>query len=176
VADPVLLDGGDRRIGRETFRVRLRRGDLEAADRVLEDRPGAARRLNPVDRVAVVGDRVVSTATLLDETLTLAGVPIAAGQVELVATDRAYEGRGLVRALMGWAHERSARRGHLAQVMIGIPYFYRRFGYQYSIVLPQARAVHAVPPPPTGTSCARPAPTTSPRWTTSRPGPNSGTT
>jgi predicted N-acetyltransferase YhbS len=96
--------------------------------------------------VVVHGDRIVSTATLLDETLVLSGVSIAAGQVELVATDRAYEGRGLVRALMDWAHERSARRGHLVQVMIGIPYFYRLFGYQYSIVLPQARAVQTVPP------------------------------
>jgi predicted N-acetyltransferase YhbS len=100
--------------------------------------------------VVVDGDRVVSTATLLDETLVLDGVAIPAGQVELVATDREYEGRGLVRALMAWAHERSARRGHLAQVMIGIPYFYRQFGYQYAIALPQARGVRTVPTPPAG--------------------------
>jgi predicted N-acetyltransferase YhbS len=97
--------------------------------------------------VVADGDRVVSTATLLDETLVLDDVTIPAGQVELVATDRAYEGRGLVRALMGWAHERSASLGHLAQVMIGIPYFYRQFGYQYAIVLPQSRAVRAAPSP-----------------------------
>jgi predicted N-acetyltransferase YhbS len=108
--------------------------------------------------VVVEGDRVVSTATLLDETLVLGGVRIPAGQVELVATDRAYEGRGLVRALMGWAHERSARRGHLAQVMIGIPYFYRLFGYQYSIVLPQARAMQTVPPLPDGHAVRRAGP------------------
>ena len=100
--------------------------------------------------VVVDGDRVVSTALLLDETLLLGGVPIPAGQVELVATDREYEGRGLVRALMGWAHERSARRGHLMQVMIGIPYFYRQFAYEYSIAMPNSRAVRALPPPPDG--------------------------
>jgi len=98
--------------------------------------------------VVVDGDRVVSTATLLDEVLVLEGLPIPAGQVELVATDRAYEGRGLVRALMAWAHARSAARGHLAQVMIGIPYFYRKFGYQYAIELPHNRAVTSVPPAP----------------------------
>lgn len=106
--------------------------------------------------VVVDGDRVVSTATLLDETL-LAGrggarVELPAGQVELVATDTAYEGRGLVRALMGWAHERSAARGHVVQVMIGIPYFYRLFGYEYAIDIPQPRTV--VPAPdgaPSGT-------------------------
>lgn len=106
--------------------------------------------------VVVDGDRLVSTATLLDETLILQGLPIPAGQVELVATDRDYEGRGLVRALMGWAHERSAHRGHLAQVMIGIPYFYRQFGYQYAIVLPQSRAVRALPAASDG-STVRPA-------------------
>ncbi|MET1075042.1 MAG: GNAT family N-acetyltransferase [Umezawaea sp.] len=96
--------------------------------------------------VVVDGDRVVSTVTLLDETLVLGGVEIPAGQVELVATDREYEGRGLVRRLMAWAHERSADRGHLAQVMVGIPYFYRQFGYSYAIPIPPTRPV-ATPPP-----------------------------
>ncbi len=89
--------------------------------------------------VVVAGDRVVSTATLLDETLRVGEVVLPAGQVELVATDVAYEGRGLVRELMAWAHQRSAQRGQLLQVMIGIPYFYRRFGYEYAIDIPPAR-------------------------------------
>jgi predicted N-acetyltransferase YhbS len=96
--------------------------------------------------VVVDGDRVVATATLLDETLVLGGVPVPAGQVELVATARDHEGRGLARSLMEWAHERSAGRGHLVQVMVGIPYFYRLFGYQYAIAQPEARAVLALPP------------------------------
>lgn len=95
--------------------------------------------------VVVDGDRVVSTATLLDETVHLGQVTLPAGQVELVATDEAYEGRGLVRALMGWAHEESARRGHLVQVMVGIPYFYRLFGYEYAIAQPHPRRLTAAP-------------------------------
>ena len=91
--------------------------------------------------VVVDGDRVVSTATLLDETLRVGSVTLPTGQVDLVATDTAYEGRGLVRALMGWAHERSAARGHVLQVMLGIPYFYRLFGYEYAMDLPRARKV-----------------------------------
>ncbi len=89
--------------------------------------------------VVLDGDRVVSTATLLDEHLRVGEVVLPAGQVELVATDRAYVGRGLVRALMAWAHGRSADRGHLLQVMIGIPYFYRRLGYEYAIDIAPAR-------------------------------------
>ena len=96
--------------------------------------------------VVVDGSRVVSTAVLLDETLHLGGVPIPTGQVELVATDPAYEGRGLMRALIDHLHRLSAARGHLVQVLLGIPYFYRLFGYQYAVDLPQARAVRGVPP------------------------------
>lgn len=91
--------------------------------------------------VVVDGARVVSTATLLHETIFIEDIPIPTGQVELVATDPAYEGRGLVRALMAWAHERSGARGDLLQVMIGIPYFYRQFGYAYAMPIPRVRPV-----------------------------------
>lgn len=100
--------------------------------------------------VVVDGDRVVSTATLLDETMWLGGVPIPTGQLELVATDREYEGRGLVRALMSWAHEQSAARGQLLQMIIGIPYFYRQFGYDYAVPLADSRPLRSPPPEVTG--------------------------
>jgi predicted N-acetyltransferase YhbS len=109
----------------------------------------------PSCAVVVDGSRVVSTATLLDETLVLGGISIPAGQVELVATDREYEGRGLVRALMGWAHRRSADRGHLAQVMIGIPYFYRQFGYTYAMPIPATRKLTGTPPDAPGHTIRR---------------------
>lgn len=89
--------------------------------------------------VAADGDRIVSTLTLMDEVVTLDGADLPAGQVEQVATDTEYEGRGLVRQLMGWAHDRSAERGHLLQFVMGVPYFYRQFGYTYSIPIKQTR-------------------------------------
>lgn len=101
--------------------------------------------------VVVAGDRVVATATLLDEEVRVAGVTLPAGQVELVAVAEDHEHQGLARALMGWAHERSAARGHLLQVMIGIPYFYRRFGYEYAIEMAAARPVAAPAGQPAGT-------------------------
>jgi len=97
--------------------------------------------------VIVDGDRVVSTATLLDETVHLHGVAIPAGQIELVATHASYEGRGLASALIDWAHERSRARGHLLQIMIGIPYFYRRFGYEYVQPMPTWHQLTETPPP-----------------------------
>ena len=96
--------------------------------------------------VVADGDRIVSTATLLRETVVIGGVATPAGQVEMVATDRAYGGRGLVRALMDEAHRRSTARGDLLQVMIGIPFFYRQFGYSYSMPIPLTRELHTVPP------------------------------
>ncbi|MCU0263642.1 MAG: GNAT family N-acetyltransferase [Candidatus Nanopelagicales bacterium] len=91
--------------------------------------------------VVVDGDRVVSTATLLRETVWVDEVAVPAGQVELVATHPDHEGRGLVRALMDWAHEQSRQRGDLLQVMIGIPYFYRQFGYAYAVPMNRWRAL-----------------------------------
>lgn len=90
---------------------------------------------NGIDATAVVEQdgHAVATATLLDETLVVRDTALPVGQVELVATRTDYEHRGYVRALMSWCHERSRLRAHVAQVMIGIPYFYRRFGYVYAI-------------------------------------------
>jgi predicted N-acetyltransferase YhbS len=115
------------------------------------------------DDIAVVvdGDRVVSTLTLLDEVVHIGGpgdipaVAVPAGQVELVATDPAYEGRGLVRALMGWAHARSRDRGHLLQVMIGIPFFYRQFGYAYAMPIPRWQRLATVPSAPSDVEVRR---------------------
>lgn len=148
-----------------------RPADLDQIGALLAERGEAADALDhrlvvsdpdagwPCCAVVVDGDRVVSTATLLDEEVRVGDVRLPAGQVELVATDRAYEGRGLVRALMGWAHERSAARGHLIQVMIGIPYFYRLFGYEYAIDIPPALAVRTPTPDPAPATlrAARPA-------------------
>lgn len=136
-----------------------RPGDLDQVAALLVDRGEAGddvdHRLVVEDpaagwetsAVVVDGDRVVATATLLDETVRVGDVVLPAGQVELVATHEDYEGRGLMRALMEWAHELSAARGHLLQVMIGIPYVYRRFGYEYAIDMPPAREVVDVPEP-----------------------------
>jgi predicted N-acetyltransferase YhbS len=99
------------------------------------------------DPVAVVvdGDRVVATLTLLEEVVHVGEVAVPAAQVELVATDPDHEGRGLVRALMAWAHQRARDRGCLLQVMIGIPFFYRQFGYEYVAPIPAWRPLARVP-------------------------------
>jgi predicted N-acetyltransferase YhbS len=107
-----------------------REGEDDAVDlKLVAETPGGIESMSVVE----LDGRVVSMATLLDESLTVGGTTLPAGQIEMVATARYAEGRGYVRALMQRSHELSARRGHVVQVMIGIPNFYRQFGYSYSV-------------------------------------------
>ncbi|HEY5013722.1 MAG TPA: GNAT family N-acetyltransferase [Acidimicrobiia bacterium] len=89
--------------------------------------------------------QVVATATLLGETIVAGDTELPIGQIELVAARAEYEHRGYVRALMQWCHERSAYEEHVAQVMIGIPYFYRQFGYVYAIPMHPYAPLVAMP-------------------------------
>ncbi len=107
-----------------------REGPDDAVDlRLAALSPGGFERIGVVE----VDGEVAATATLLDEEVRVGSVRLPAGQIELVAAALRYEHRGYVRALTNWCHEKSAARGHLVNVMIGIPNFYRQFGYHYSI-------------------------------------------
>lgn len=87
--------------------------------------------------VVVDADRVVSSLCLIPVTLEVSGVEVPAGQVEYVATAPGHRRRGLVRAQIGRVHGWSAARGDLVQCIAGLPYFYRRFGYEYAIGWPR---------------------------------------
>jgi predicted N-acetyltransferase YhbS len=117
-----------------------REGDDDAFDLELVAR-------TDVDRIGVVekDGEILSTATLLDEQVRVGSVTLPAGQVEMVATRRDAEGRGYVRALMERCHRSSAARGHRLQVMIGIPNFYRQFGYHYSVPMHAWRPLSSDP-------------------------------
>ena len=133
--------------------------DLAALEALTADREGAddavdlrlvAQTPGGLDSIGLVekDGRVLATATLLDEHIRVGSVTLASGQIELVSTARDAEGRGYSRALMNWCHARSASRGHVVQVMIGIPNFYRQFGYHYSIPMhPWAPTARVVPAP-----------------------------
>jgi predicted N-acetyltransferase YhbS len=86
--------------------------------------------------VAVAGDRVVSTVGLLPLQLRVGDVVIPVGQPEFIATDPAFRRQGLVRRLLDLVHGWSAERGDLVQVVFGIPFFYRQFGYSYGLRRP----------------------------------------
>ena len=96
--------------------------------------------------------RAVAATALLRQTWTYAGIPFPVGRPEDVVTLPGYRGRGLIRAIFELLHARSAAQGDLAQVIDGIPFFYRQFGYDYALDSFGGRSVYlsAVPDLPPG--------------------------
>src|SRR6185436_18652111 len=75
--------------------------------------------------------------------------PIRVGQPELIGTRTERRGSGLVRAQFELLHRRSAEQRHQMQVITGIPWFYRQFGYEFAIERGGGPLVHveALQPP-----------------------------
>ncbi|MEP6986896.1 MAG: GNAT family N-acetyltransferase [Chloroflexota bacterium] len=83
-------------------------------------------------------DDMIAAATLLiPHRWRYEDIPLVVGRPELVATHPDYRKRGLVRTLFEAVHERSAALGQQMQVITGIPYFYRQFGYTMAVDLGQ---------------------------------------
>lgn len=92
-------------------------------------------------------DKIVSALMLIPQTWRYESIEFPVGRVELVATDKDYRRRGLVRELMDVAHQRSADLGHIVQGITGIPFFYRKFGYTMAVNLESGAGVplNAIP-------------------------------
>lgn len=82
---------------------------------------------------------IVSSMNLISQTWSYEGARFGVGRPELVGTNPNYRGRGLVRAQFEVIHEWSRQRGELVQVITGIPYFYRQFGYEMGLDLSGGR-------------------------------------
>ena len=83
--------------------------------------------------------KIVSTLCLIPQTWTFDGIEFGVGRPELVCTLPEFRKRGLIRVQMDEVHKWSTDRGHLAQVITGIPYFYRQFGYDMALNLSGVR-------------------------------------
>ncbi len=97
---------------------------------------GALPGFQPGDFTVVEDTRsgaTVSMLNLIPQTWSYGGIEISVGRIELVSTHPDYRKRGLVRAQMDAVHEMSARRGERMQVISGIPWFYRQFGYEMAL-------------------------------------------
>ncbi len=90
-------------------------------------------------------DKIVSSLLLLSQTWSYDGIEFGVGQPEIVGTDPDYRRRGLVRMQMDVVHSLSAARGELAQVITGIPWYYRQFGYEMTVNLSGSRAPLGTP-------------------------------
>ncbi len=86
--------------------------------------------------------KIISSLNLISQTWTYEGIPFGVGRPELVATDPEYRNRGLVRKQFDIVHQWSKQRGQMVQVITGIPYFYRQFGYEMAINLGGGRTIY----------------------------------
>lgn len=123
-----------------------RADDLEAISEIVADRlepedvPEAASTLDgPLARagdwlVAEVEGEVVACCLGCPCQARIGSVTIPALNIEFVATRRDFEGRGLQRSLL--ASLAAAFPDALIHLVVGIPYFYRRLGYEYAIPVP----------------------------------------
>lgn len=94
--------------------------------------------LNPDDFTVVeeiATGRIISSMNLIPQTWTYEGIEFGVGRPELVGTDPEFRNRGLVRAQFEEIHKWSAERGHMVQVITGIPFYYRLFGYEMALDL-----------------------------------------
>ena len=82
---------------------------------------------------------IVSSCCLISQTWAYEGIPFKVGRPELVGTKKEYRRRGLVRHQFEILHDWSKNRGELVQVITGIPYYYRQFGYEMTLNLDGGR-------------------------------------
>lgn len=87
----------------------------------------------------VATGRIVSTMNLIPQTWSYASIPFKVGRLELVGTLLEYRHRGLVRRQFEVIHRWSAEYGDKVQVITGIPYYYRQFGYEMALNLAGGR-------------------------------------
>jgi predicted N-acetyltransferase YhbS len=81
------------------------------------------------------GDLMVATLNLIPQTWSLGGIPLKIAEMGLVATHPDYRNRGLQRQLNREFDRRIREEGYHLAAIEGIPYFYRQFGYDYSVPL-----------------------------------------
>ena len=85
---------------------------------------------------------IVSSTCLIPQRFSYEGLEFDAGLPELVGTHPDYRRRGLVREQFEVLHRWSEERGHLMQAIGGIPYYYRRFGYEMAVNLDGGRRLY----------------------------------
>src|SRR5215213_11965394 len=85
---------------------------------------------------------IVSSTCLIPQRFSYEGLEFDAGVPELVGTHPDYRRRGLIRDQFEVLHHWSKERGHLMQAIAGIPYYYRRFGYEMAVYMGEGRRLY----------------------------------
>ncbi len=77
--------------------------------------------------------KIVSSICLMSQVWNIGGIDTSMGMPEIVGTHPDYRRRGLVRRQFDLVHGWSVDRGQLFTTIMGIPHYYRQFGYEYAI-------------------------------------------
>jgi hypothetical protein len=77
--------------------------------------------------------RIVSTGVLLPEWCNIQGLKIPICEMGFVATIEEYRSRGLFKEINKIYEEAMKEHGYLLSAIRGIPYYYRRYNYEFSI-------------------------------------------
>lgn len=104
-----------------------------AADLLRGDHP-TTRVDDGIVIVDTAKQQIVASCFYIRQTWLYDGVPFLVGRPELVATDPAYRGRGLIASAMHAQHEHGVAQGDLVNALTGIPVFYRSFGYEPALI------------------------------------------
>lgn len=103
-------------------------------DLLLKDHPTFGKGDYTIVEDTTTGE-IVSSMNTISQTWTYEGIPFKVGRPELVGTDARYRNKGLVREQFRVVHAWSSERGELVQVITGIPFYYRQFGYEMGLEL-----------------------------------------
>ncbi|MCX6649729.1 MAG: GNAT family N-acetyltransferase [Candidatus Bathyarchaeota archaeon] len=87
------------------------------------------------------GDLMVATLNLIPMTWSLGGITLKVAEMGVVGTHPEYRHRGLQRQLNVEFDRRVGEGGYHLAAIEGIPYFYRQFGYEYSVPLDEWAAI-----------------------------------
>lgn len=99
-------------------------------------------------------NKIVAFTTLWQNQQMYNGICFSIGRVEFVGVVQEYRHRGLMPHIMDAIHEASDKRGDLMQTIVGIPYYYRQFGYEYALDIGKRSKtwLNSIPPLHTGES------------------------
>ena len=78
---------------------------------------------------------IVSSACNIPQTWSYGDIEFKVGRPELVGTANRWRKKGLVRKQFELLHQQSEANGDLMQVITGIPWYYRQFGYSHALDL-----------------------------------------
>ena len=99
---------------------------------------------------------IASSLCLISQRWSYSGIPFGVGRPEMVGTHPDYRRRGLVRAQFAVIHQWSAERGEAVQVIGGIPWYYRQFGYEMALELDTGRFGYPADVPPLAEGATEP--------------------